>query len=82
MAPTDLFASGLRWSYRKYGLKGAAAFALLAVAGYYVAKRRVSRLFGGEDGASTDDHERIDLEDDGGDEDENGGGGEEGSGGA
>lgn len=54
MAPTELFARGLRWSYRKYGLKGAAAFALLAVAGYYLAKRRVDRLFDGGENASTD----------------------------
>lgn len=51
MAPTELFARGLRWSYRKYGFKGAAAFVLLAVAGYYLAKRRLDRLFGGGDGA-------------------------------
>lgn len=47
MAPTELFARGLKWSYRKYGTKGALAFALLAVAGYYVATRRVNELFGG-----------------------------------
>lgn len=54
MAPTELFARGLRWSYRKYGLKGAAAFVVLAVAGYYVAKRRLDRLFGGGENASPD----------------------------
>ncbi|MFB6191731.1 MAG: hypothetical protein ABEI11_00235 [Haloarculaceae archaeon] len=53
MAPTELFARGLRWSYRKYGLKGAAAFAVLAVAGYYVAKRRLNRLFGDGEGTSS-----------------------------
>lgn len=51
MALPELFARGLRWSYRRYGLKGAAAFAVLAVVGYYVAKRR---LFGGGNEAAAD----------------------------
>lgn len=65
MAPTELFARGLRWSYRKYGLKGAAAFGLLALAGYYVATRRFERLLGGDEKGGADDPLSIATGDDG-----------------
>lgn len=39
-----LFGKGLRWSYRKYGTKGAVAFLLVAAASYYVLNRKFEEL--------------------------------------
>jgi hypothetical protein len=36
-----LFVRGLRWSYRKYGLKGAVGFCLLGIVGYLVFTRKI-----------------------------------------
>lgn len=39
-----LFAKGLRWSHRRYGLKGAAAFAASTLLAYYLIERKVAQL--------------------------------------
>lgn len=43
-----LFTKGLKWSYRKYGLKGAAAFVLLGVVAYYLVNEKLEELLEGE----------------------------------
>lgn len=43
-----LFTKGLKWSYRKYGLKGAAVFVLLGLVAYYVINEKLEDLL--EDG--------------------------------
>lgn len=40
---TRLFTRGLRWSHRKYGLKGAIGFFLLVGVGYYVLDRQLDQ---------------------------------------
>lgn len=41
-----LFVKGLRWSYRRYGWKGAAAFAAVGALVYYLVDRELSELAG------------------------------------
>lgn len=43
-----LFVKGLRWSYRRYGWKGAAAFAAASLLLYYLLDREFSSLVEGE----------------------------------
>lgn len=43
-----LFTKGLKWSYRKYGLKGAAAFVLLGLVAYYLVSEKLEDLLDGE----------------------------------
>lgn len=49
-----LFTEGLRWSYRKYGLKGAAGFVLLGVVAYYLVNEKLEDLLAGEADAVDD----------------------------
>lgn len=49
-----LFTKGLRWSYRKYGVKGAAAFVLLGVVAYYVVTERLDDLLEADEAPATD----------------------------
>ena len=44
-----LFTKGLEWSYRKYGLKGAAAFVLVGLVAYYVVNERLEALLNDEE---------------------------------
>lgn len=46
-----LFGRGLKWSYRKYGLKGAVAFVAVAGLAYYLVKRRLDGMFADEESA-------------------------------
>ncbi|WP_255196118.1 hypothetical protein [Halorarius litoreus] len=39
-----LFTKGLQWSYREYGLKGAAAFVLLGLVAYYVVNEKLEAV--------------------------------------
>lgn len=39
-----LFVKGLRWSYRKYGAKGAAAFVVSGLLVYYLIDRELSKV--------------------------------------
>jgi hypothetical protein len=39
-----LFTKGLKWSYRKYGLKGAAVFVLLGLVAYYLVNERLEEM--------------------------------------
>lgn len=39
-----LFVQGARWSYRKYGVKGAAAFIAVGMAAYYLVDRELSKV--------------------------------------
>lgn len=41
----QLFGRGLKWSYEKYGLKGAIGFVLLTGLLYYVVSSRLDDLF-------------------------------------
>lgn len=36
-----LFTKGLKWSYREYGIKGAAAFVLVGLVAYYVVTEKL-----------------------------------------
>lgn len=47
-----LFTKGLKWSYRKYGLKGAAAFVLLGLVVYWVVSERLEELLSEEEQSS------------------------------
>lgn len=49
-----LFTKGLKWSYRKYGLKGAAGFVLLGLVAYYVVNEKLEDLLEGEPGSGDD----------------------------
>lgn len=48
-----LFTKGLQWSYRKYGVKGAAAFVLLGVVAYYVVTERLDDLLEADEEPAT-----------------------------
>lgn len=53
-----LFTKGLRWSYRKYGLKGAAAFVLVGLVAYYVVNEKLEDVLEGEaDGVDPEEGE-------------------------
>jgi hypothetical protein len=47
-----LFLKGLRWSYRRYGLKGVLGFLLLGLVAYVLYERKLKELVTGE--ASTE----------------------------
>ncbi|WP_255149817.1 hypothetical protein [Halorarius halobius] len=50
-----LFTKGVKWSYRKYGVKGAAAFVLAGVVAYYVVSEKIdAALEGDTEGESGD----------------------------
>jgi hypothetical protein len=44
-----LFLKGLRWSYRRYGVKGALGFLLLGVLAYVLFERTVRPMIEGQD---------------------------------
>lgn len=44
-----LFTKGLKWSYRKYGLKGAVAFVLLGLVAYWVVNEKLEDLLAEEE---------------------------------
>lgn len=46
--PTELFARGLQWSYREYGLKGTVAFLAVVAAGYYLIDRNLDDVIAGD----------------------------------
>lgn len=48
-----LFRKGVTWSYRRYGPKGAVAFAVIAVVGYLVVRRAISNRVVGTDEEET-----------------------------
>lgn len=41
-----LFGAGLKWSYRKYGTKGAIAFVLAGAVAYYLLNEKLEELAG------------------------------------
>lgn len=47
-----LFGAGLKWSYRKYGTKGAIAFVLAGAVAYYLLNEKFEEL-AGRDASST-----------------------------
>lgn len=44
-----LFGRGVKWSYKKYGLKGAVAFVAVAGLAYYLVSSRLDDLFTGDE---------------------------------
>lgn len=44
----SLFTKGLKWSYREYGLKGAAAFVLVGLVAYYVVTEKLEAALDAE----------------------------------
>lgn len=49
----SLATKGLKWSYRKYGLKGAVAFVLLGLVAYYAVNQKLEALLEGDEEATT-----------------------------
>jgi hypothetical protein len=50
-----LFTKGLKWSYRKYGLKGAAVFVLLGLVAYYLINEKLEELLDGRETEGTEE---------------------------
>lgn len=50
-----LFAAGLKWSYRKYGTRGAVAFLLAGAVAYYLLDRKFEELFGRDASSGAND---------------------------
>lgn len=56
-----LFTKGVKWSYRKYGLKGAAVFVLLGLVAYYLVDQKLESFLEGRAGdeAPTAESEEV-----------------------
>lgn len=52
-----LFLKGLRWSYRRYGTKGALGYLLLGVVGYWLFVRKVKPALEGRDEGGADERD-------------------------
>lgn len=44
----SLLGRGLKWSYERYGIKGAVGFLAVVSVAYYLASDRLDRVFGVE----------------------------------
>lgn len=47
-----LFLKGMRWSYRRYGVKGALGYLLLGVLAYVLFERKIRPMLEGRDDES------------------------------